>query len=164
MPNPKKIVSEQTFLQSFKLEELSEANFRLISMAKEAALKAYAPYSGFRVGVALMLENGEIFQANNQENVSFPVGICAERLVLGYVHANYPNLAPIKIAIAANRAAEENSQATVSPCGLCRQTINEYENKFGQPIEIFMLGPNGQVFQASGIGALLPFKFDDLNQ
>ena len=163
MSSSKKLTSESTFLYQYPLEELSNEVKTLIERAKEASYQAYAPYSGFRVGAALLLDNGEILKANNQENVSFPVGMCAERILLGYAHANFPNAVPKKLAIAANRSADANSQATVSPCGMCRQTINEYENKFGQAIEIYMLGPNEQVFFAPGIDALLPFKFDDLH-
>ncbi len=162
MPPPKKLIPDGTFLYQYAWEELSNETKELINMAKKASYEAYAPYSGFNVGAALLLEDGQKLKANNQENVSFPVGVCAERILLGYAHANFPKVVPRKLAIAAHRSGEKNKQAMVSPCGLCRQTINEYENIFGSAIEIFMLAPNDQVFHAEGIAALLPFKFDDL--
>lgn len=134
----------------------------LIERAKEISKRAYAPYSGFHVGAAVLLENGEILQSSNQENASFPTGVCAERLLLGYTGANYPDTAPTLLAIAAQRAGEE-VWAGVSPCGVCRQTINEVENRFEKPITLLILCPNEQVLRIKGISHLLPLKFDDLN-
>jgi cytidine deaminase len=149
-------------LEIFKQEEWTDEDRILIIKAQEALENAHAPYSNFLVGAALLMENGEIFTANNQENVSFPVGVCAERAVLTYAHGNHPKVKPLKIAIAAKRRLD-NKMATVTPCGLCRQTINEYELKFGHPIEILMLNPEGEILKASGIEQLLPFRFNDLN-
>lgn len=143
-------------------EEWTKDEDELVRQAKIAVEKAYAPYSNFMVGAAVMLENGEIFSGNNQENVSFPVGICAERSVLSFAMANFPDVRPIKIVIVAKRR-NDNIWATVTPCGLCRQTINEYEIKFGHAIEIMMLSPEEQLLKASGIDQLLPFRFNDLN-
>ncbi len=148
-------------LEVFNLEDLEDEERKLVEKAKAILENAHAPYSDFLVGAALLMENGEIFASNNQENVSFPVGVCAERSVLSYAHGNFPEIRPVKIAIAARRGADSQF-AAVTPCGMCRQTINEYENKFGQPIEIFMLNPNGEVLKASGIEQLLPFRFNDL--
>ena len=155
-----KKIEKTVTLESLSWEELSEDLQILMDSAKEAAEKAYAPHSNFLVGAALLLENGEILTGNNQENAAFPVGICAERVVLGYAHANYPHLIPTKIAIAA-RKKDHGSYSFVTPCGTCRQTICEYEIKFNNPIEIYMLVPNGEVLKASGIDDLLPFKFSD---
>jgi cytidine deaminase len=143
---------------------LAEDVQELVSKAKDAAEKAYAPYSQFLVGAAVLLQDGQVFTANNQENVCFPVGVCAERILLGYTHANFPEIPPIKLAIVARRAAGKDDYATVTPCGLCRQSISEYEMKFGQPIALFMYMPSGEVLQANGIDQLLPFKFEDLNK
>lgn len=148
-------------LEVVQQEDWSEQDRILISKATNILESAYAPYSGFLVGAALLLENGAIFAANNQENVSFPVGICAERAVLSYAMANHPEIKPVKIVIAAKRKGESEF-ATVTPCGLCRQTINEYEVKFNSPIEISMLNPKGEILKASGIEQLLPFRFNNL--
>lgn len=147
-------------LASYAWEELSEHVRSLIDKAKGAAENAYAPYSNFLVGSALLLENGEILIGNNQENASYPAGICAERVVLSYAHANWPQIKPLKIAVVARRR-DKVSYSYVSPCGICRQTIAEYENKFNSPIEIYMLHPDGQVLKASSTDELLPFKFTD---
>lgn len=137
---------------------LTDQESKLIAKAKEILESAHAPYSRFLVGAAVLLENGEIFAANNQENVSFPVGICAERAVLSYVMGNFPDLKPLKIAIAARRQ-DQSRYAYVTPCGMCRQTINEYEMKFGEKIEILMLNGDEEILKADGIEQLLPFRF-----
>lgn len=142
--------------------ELDHIEQALLSRAQTISKMAYAPYSGFNVGAAVLLENGEVLQSSNQENVSFPTGVCAERLLLGYAGANYPNSAPVMLAIVAQRAGEE-TWAGVSPCGVCRQTINEVENRFGKPITMLILRANGNVLRIKGISELLPLKFDDLN-
>lgn len=143
-------------------EDWSDIEIQMVENAKRVVEHAHAPYSNFMVGASLLLENGKIFEANNQENVSFPVGVCAERAVLSYAMGNYPDSKPIKIIIVAKRK-NDRVWATVTPCGLCRQTINEYEVKFGSPIEIMMLNPQGELLRAQGIDQLLPFRFNDLN-
>src|SRR5690606_2972925 len=155
-----KKIEKTVTLESLSWEELSEDLQNLMDKAKQAAEKAYAPHSNFLVGAALLLENGEILTGNNQENAAFPVGICAERVVLGYAHANYPHLSPTKIAVVA-RKREQESYSCVTPYATCRQTICEYETKVNKAIEIYMLVPNGEVLKASGIDDLLPFKFTD---
>jgi cytidine deaminase len=109
-----------------------------------------------------LLANDEIYQSSNQENVSFPVGTCAERLLLGYVGANFPEQAPQTLAIVARREGEVD-WAGVSPCGMCRQSINETENRYQSPITILLLQPRGVILRFHGIRHLLPLKFDDLH-
>ena len=156
---PKKI--EKTVrLFSFTWDELDNPIKVLIEKAKISAENAHAPYSNFLVGAALLLENGEIVTGNNQENVSFPAGICAERVAISYAQANFPDSRPLKIAVVAKKREQEN-YAYVTPCGICRQTICEYEEKFKNPIEIYMLNSKGEVYKAEGIDDLLPFKFTD---
>lgn len=149
-------------LEIIQKEEWSKDEIELVNHAKIAVQNAHAPYSKFMVGAALMLDNGKIFSANNQENVSFPVGVCAERAVLSYAMANHPEIRPVKLLVVAKRK-DDKVWATVTPCGLCRQTINEYEMKFGHAIEILMLNPQEELLRASGIDQLLPFRFNDLN-
>ena len=129
--------------------------------AKAISQAAYAPYSSFRVGAAVLLENGNMLQCSNQENVSFPAGVCAEQLVLGYAGANYPQSAPIMMAVVAQRAGEDQ-WAVVSPCGICRQTINEVENRFNQAIKMLFLRADGKIYRIDGVENLLPLKFNDL--
>jgi cytidine deaminase len=157
-PMAKKI-NVQVSLDLIEPQDWSEMEKELISRAKAAAERAHAPYSNFLVGASLLLENGAIFEGNNQENVSFPVGVCAERSLLSFVVGNFPNVRPLKLAIAAKKR-EGASYAFVTPCGSCRQTINEYEIMFGKPIEILMLHENGSILRASSIKELLPFSFD----
>lgn len=149
-------------LEEYDWEELLREDQELMSQAQEVSKNAYAPYSDFQVGAAVRLGSGLILQSSNQENVSFPVGVCAERLVLGYAGANYPNDPVIKIAIVAKRMKEE-SWASVSPCGMCRQAINETEMRFNRQMEILILKPSQKILKVQGIQALLPYKFDDLN-
>ncbi|WP_035464283.1 cytidine deaminase [Algoriphagus vanfongensis] len=148
-------------IEVLALQELSPEEMKLLQRAQEISKNSYSPYSHFHVGAAVLLENGEILQSSNQENVSFPSGVCAERLVLGYAGANFPDLAPKMMAVVAQRDGEE-SWAGVSPCGNCRQTINETENRFGKEITMLFLQPGGEVYRVHGISTLLPLKFDDL--
>jgi len=143
-------------------EELPESSQQVMMKARLIAETAYAPYSDFQVGAAIRLTSGEILQSSNQENVSFPVGICAERLVLGYAGANFPEQAVEELAIVAKRKGDE-VWASVSPCGLCRQSINEVELRFQKQISILIQKSDGIVIRFSGIRSLLPFKFEDLN-
>jgi cytidine deaminase len=158
-----KKVSHIHTLEMIPADNLTETQSKLIDLANKAADNAYAPYSNFRVGAAVILSDRQTFWANNQENISFPAGICAERVLLSYTHANFPEIQPLTIAIVAKKP-NNAGLASISPCGLCRQTISEYEMKFGNPVEILMVQPDGNVVKASGIDELLPFKFEDLNK
>jgi cytidine deaminase len=145
-------------IEELHADELNQVELSLLSNAQNVAQKAYSPYSDFNVGAAVLLDNGEVLQSSNQENVSFPAGSCAERLVLGYAGANYPDSAPVMLAIVAKRAVED-SWADVSPCGICRQTINEAEKRFDKPVTLLILTAQGNVLRVRGISALLPLKF-----
>jgi cytidine deaminase len=128
----------------------------LLNHAKTAANCAYAPYSNFLVGAAVLLENNEIVIGNNQENAAYPSGLCAERVAVFYAGTKHPGI-PIKaIAI----ACKTSRQPTDSPCGACRQVIAEYESRYNRSIRIIMGGQNGKVFVAGNIGSLLPFMFN----
>ncbi len=142
-------------------EELNPEERKVMAKAQAISEHAYAPYSNFLVGAAVLLENGEILQSSNQENVSFPVGVCAERLLLGYAGANFPDEAPLILAIVARRR-NDPKWANVAPCGLCRQSINEMELRFKKKITILIINPDETVVRIRGIENLLPMKFDDL--
>lgn len=139
------------------IDELPEQDWELIFCAREAGLNAYAPYSGFRVGAAVLLENGEIVSANNQENAAYPSGLCAERVALFYAASNYPSLAIKAIAIS-NLNNEAKSSEIAKPCGSCRQVISEYEDLSGKPIRIILDGGN-KFSICEGIDNLLPLRF-----
>jgi cytidine deaminase len=157
-----KKITDTIELEELAFSELNPLEATLLQRAQEISKNAYAPYSSFNVGAAVALDNGEIYQSSNQENVSFPVGTCAERLLLGYVGANFPKQVPQMLAIVAQRAGED-SWAGVSPCGMCRQAINEVENRYKNPITILLLQADGTVLRFRGIRQLLPLKFDDLH-
>jgi cytidine deaminase len=157
-----KKITDTIELEELTISELDPREAALVHRAQEISTKAYAPYSKFQVGAAVLLANGEIYQSSNQENVSFPVGTCAERLLLGYVGANFPEQAPQMLAIVARREGDID-WAGVSPCGMCRQTINETENRYQSPITILLVQPKGIVLRFQGIRHLLPLKFDNLH-
>lgn len=154
-------VSLSSEVEILEFDELDQMERILIQKAQGISKAAYAPYSSFHVGSAILLQTGDILQSSNQENASFPSGVCAERLVLGYAGANFPNSAPVMLAVVAQRAGEQ-TWAGVSPCGVCRQTINEVEIRFGVAVTLLFLRPDGRVYRAKGISSLLPLKFDDL--
>ena len=139
-------------------DELPEDSQKLIEYAMDATQKAWAPYSKFKVGAALQLENGEIITGNNQENLAFPSGLCAERVALFYAGAQYPGIAVKKIALAAFSDGKFVGQP-VFPCGDCRQVLLEHENRVKQHVEVIMYGANETKIVKS-VGDLLPLPFD----
>lgn len=137
--------------------ELPEQDREIVLAARKAAEKAYAPYSEFRVGAALRLANDEILSGNNQENSTFTVGLCAERVALFYANANFPEVKVKSLAITAKNDKGHISNP-VSPCGACRQVLHETELRFNNPIRIILDGKSKiQVFD--GVENLLPFAF-----
>ncbi len=131
----------------------------LMQQAVEIRKKAYAPYSQFRVGAALLLDNGKVVLGSNQENAAYPSGLCAERTAIFYTGANYPEAKIVKMAISA--ASDTNTTTTPTPpCGGCRQSIAEYEFKQDSPIEIYFMGETGSVYKSDSLKNLLPLTFD----
>lgn len=142
---------------------LTEADAILLNKARQVAIQAYAPYSQFFVGAAGLLTNGEIVVGTNQENASFPAGICAERCLLSTAASLYPNIPIQTIAISyINQQGE--SKHPISPCGICRQSMLEYEIKQKQPIRLILSGQEGLVYVIPQVACLLPLSFtgDDL--
>ncbi len=146
-------------------EELNSEDQNLLRMAKESAMNAYAPYSHFNVGAAVLLENGIIVKGNNQENASYPQGLCAERVAIFAASAQYPGV-PVKSIAVTARSAEFKIDKPVAPCGACRQSIAEYEHRFGKNIHIILSGDEGKIMTSESIGELLPYQFngDDLKK
>jgi cytidine deaminase len=131
----------------------------LMNQAVEIRKNAYAPYSKFRVGAALLLDNGKIVLGSNQENAAYPSGLCAERTAIFYAGANYPDAKIVKIAISA--ASDTNpTVAPIPPCGACRQSIAEYEFRQDLPIEIYFMGESGSIYKSDSLKNLLPLTFD----
>ncbi len=155
----KEIKIESIFHVYESFEELSSEIKTLMQTAIEARKKAYSPYSKFKVGAALLLDNGEIVIGNNQENASYPSGLCAERTAIYYAGAKYPKATILRLAIS---AASENRKTTrpIPPCGACRQAIAEYEVKQETPIEIYFMGEEGKVIRSNSLANLLPLIFD----
>lgn len=140
--------------------ELSGEDARLMKKAEEAIKSSHSPYSNFRVGAAVLLESGAVVLGSNQENASFPAGLCAEGVAVFSAGANYPG-DPIK-AIAITSFSEEHQLSNpAAPCGICRQAIAEYEQKQKSPITIIMKGEAGPIYKCSSIADLLPLGFDN---
>ena len=139
--------------------ELSPADSKLLAKAQIALSGAYAPYSQFKVGAALLLDSGDCVIGSNQENASYPSGLCAERVAVFQAGARFPNTVIKTIAIVA-QDVEQKLQIPAAPCGNCRQAIFEYESKQNQPIRILLQGGKGVIFECPSIASLLPLGFD----
>ncbi|MGE8344005.1 MAG: cytidine deaminase [Flavobacterium sp.] len=141
------------------LNELPTEIQDLMYQAIEVRKKAYAPYSKFKVGAALLLDNGKVILGSNQENAAYPSGLCAERTAIFYAGSTYPEAKILKMAIT---AASDINQTTapIPPCGSCRQSIAEYEIKQDTPIEIYFMGEIGEIYKSSSLKNLLPLMFD----
>ena len=151
------ITTQLSVFENF--EQLPTDVQQLMEQAVEIRKKAYAPYSKFRVGAAILLDNGKIVLGSNQENAAYPSGLCAERVAIFYAGANYPEAKMLKIAISAT--SDLNSNTTpIPPCGSCRQSIAEYEFKQEQPIEMYFMGEIGAIYKSDSLKNLLPFTFD----
>ncbi len=153
-----KISTKFTVFESSK--ELSVSEQGLLDKAIAARDIAYAPYSGFKVGATVLMQNGDVFSGNNQENAAYPSGICAERVAIWSAMAALPDGKIQKIFIAA-RSIKTLVDRPVAPCGACRQAIAEYETKQRDDIEIFFTGEVGEIVKAHSIKDLLPWMFDN---
>ena len=133
----KKVEIHSEFVEYGNVDELPDDDQRLVVEARLSVNKAYAPYSRFQVGAAVLLENGIVMRGNNQENASYPIGLCAERVAIFAAGANYPGV----------------------------QAIAEYEHRYHGPIRMIMVGETGKVLVADSISQFLPYQFtaDDLN-
>ena len=136
---------------------LSDDAQGIIAAAEAAASKAYAPYSGFKVGAALLLANGEIITGANHENASFPAGICAERAALGALEMDEHHI--VRAIAVAYKTSKEEKHPPLSPCGICRQSILEAQLHQGSAITVYMSSPDGEVIIVEDASYLLPFHF-----
>lgn len=150
---------ESTLYIFENLSELPQDVIGLMQKATEARESAYAPYSNFSVGAAILLDNNEIITGNNQENASYPSGLCAERTAIYYAGAKYPEAKVVRMAIIAGSKKSKTSNP-IPPCGACRQAIAEYEIKQDTPIEIYFMGETGKVVKSNSLSNLLPLVFD----
>ena len=140
------------------IDELSESDALLLSEAKKATQHAYAPYSRFRVAAVAKLANGKVVTGANQENASYPAGICAERVLLSSASSQYPGIAIAAIAVTYNNENGE-SDRPISPCGICRQSLQEYEHRLKSPIRLILGGMIGKVFVIPKASSLMPLAF-----
>ncbi|MGB3006718.1 MAG: cytidine deaminase [Chitinophagaceae bacterium] len=140
------------------ISELNEKDAWLLSEARSITEQAYAPYSNFHVGAFAMLSNGQVVAGTNQENASYPVGICAERVLLGNAATLYPGVNIETLAISYN-SNEIKSDHPISPCGMCRQALVEYETRLKNPIRLILGGMAGKIQIIKTAGLLLPLAF-----
>jgi len=145
------------------IDQLAKEDAWLLNEAKKVTQTAYAPYSHFQVGAMALLTNGKTVAGSNQENASYPVGLCAERVLLSAASSLYPGVAIESIAISYHND-NGSSDRPVTPCGICRQTLVEYESRFQRPIRLILSGMEGKVFIIPKASTLLPLGFsgDDM--
>ncbi len=155
-------MKENKFEFSYKtydsIEELPEEQQLLLSKARVITEHAYAPYSHFHVGAIAKLANGEIISGTNQENASFPVGLCAERVLLATASSIFPNI-PIDTIAISYKSEDIKSDHPIAPCGICRQSLTEFESRMGHSIKLILGGIEGPVNVIDSAGLLLPLGF-----
>ena len=140
------------------IDELPENERQLLKQAREVTEQAYAPYSRFQVGAIAKLENGEIVKGSNHENASFHVGLCDERVLLASVSSVFPKT-PIQSIAVSYKSDQLKSDHPISPCGICRQALQEYEGRIGQPVQLILGGMEGPVYVIDSASRLLPLAF-----
>jgi cytidine deaminase len=162
-------MKEQKFEFSFEvydsIDELNEVDRQLLNEARGVTKRAYAPYSNFFVGAAAKLSNGEMVTGSNQENASFPVGICAERVLLSAASSLYPDI-PIETMAISYQSKIVKSDHPISPCGMCRQALQEFEGRMQKPIRLILGGMEGKIYVIKSARQLLPLAFtnEELNK
>ena len=147
------------------IDTLEEVDKLLLKMARDATANAYAPYSHFHVGAAARLNNGQFIKGTNQENASYPVGICAERVLMSAVASQHPGTTIETMAISYH-SGNGNSNQPIAPCGMCRQSLQEYEMRVKKPIRLILAGLEGKIFVFEKASQLLPLGFtsDDMSR
>ncbi len=131
---------------------------QLLEAARKETANAYAPYSEFRVGAAALLVNGEVVKGTNQENASYPAGICAERVLMSTASSLFPGVAIDTLAVSYHNI-KGSSNKPISPCGICRQSIYEFQTRTAHNIRVILGGMTGKVFVINNAADLLPLVF-----
>lgn len=144
-------------IKVYSINECSEGDQILIKSAQEATKQSYAPYSEYKVGAAVLLDNGVIIKGSNQENAAYPSGTCAERTALFYANSQYPDVPVNTVAVAAYNKGDLTEDVCV-PCGSCRQVFVEVQTRAKKPVRILMCGKD-QVYEIESIDAILPLSF-----
>jgi len=158
----KKVEHSFNYCEYQKFDDLPEDYLTLLQLAEEISKKAYAPYSSFNVGAAIRFEDGSVFTGNNQENVAYPTGLCAERVAIFYAKSQFPNLKIKEIAVTASSHNFEVKDP-VTPCGACRQALLEYENNQEESFKVILSGmQSNTVLVLDSVKNLLPLSFKEL--
>ena len=139
-------------------DELNPADAALLEAARKITASAYAPYSHFNVGAVARLQNGQLVSGTNQENAAYPVGICAERVLMGTAAVLFPNM-PIETMAISYSNLNGDSSKPASPCGMCRQYLKEFEDRTKAPVRLILSGQTGKVYIVEKASQLLPFSF-----
>lgn len=137
---------------------LTDADNDLVVRARELSATAYAPYSGFRVCAVARMQDDKLVMGTNQENASYPIGICAERVLLAAVSSIAPGL-PIETMAITYQSDTVDTTEPIAPCGMCRQALVEFESRFNQPMRLLLTGSSGEVFEFETPADLLPMAF-----
>ena len=140
------------------IDELPADKRILLQEARRVTALAYAPYSNFQVGAVARLSNGELVNGSNQENASFPAGLCAERVLLASVSSLFPKTTIEAIAVS-YKSDHQKSDHPISPCGICRQSLQEYEGRVNHPVQLILGGMEGPVYVIDSASRLLPLAF-----
>ena len=148
------------YLEYAAVEEMEPKDRELVAAAIEARRGSYSPYSRFRVGAALLLENGVVVKGANQENAAFPSGLCAERTAMFSASANYPGVAFDTLAVVGG-SGSTICESPASPCGSCRQVMAEYQKLSGKNLKIILIGTY-RILKFFKVEDILPFIFDSL--
>jgi cytidine deaminase len=154
----KKLIKEISYGIYSSVDDLNLEDANLLKEAIKAQEKAYAPYSKFKVGAALLLKNGEIILGNNQENAAYPSGLCAERVAF-FHYGSTGNSSPIKTVAIIAGSSDFETLGIISPCGSCRQVMAEYESNQQSPIRILLKSDSDEVYEMESIESILPFVF-----
>ena len=146
------------FILTEHQDDLDTESKYLVHKAKEATQHAYAPYSRFTVGAAVLLEDGTVITGTNQENAAYPSGMCAERVALFTVSSLHPEAIIKKIAVVARKKTSKDLTPATC-CGSCRQVMLEFEARQHKPMKVIMQGQDHRWIQAPSAASLLPFGF-----
>ena len=140
-------------------DELNHTQKKIVNSSLSALKSSYSPYSKFKVGASVLLNNGKIVSASNQENISFPSGLCAERIALFSSGSSYPSNKILSLAISTEYNFKSDD-IIITPCGGCRQVMIEYEKKQGTKIEVLIRNFNKKILKFESVEDLIPFSFD----
>ncbi len=154
----KKIILNIFVNEYDSISELNAQDRNLLKSAQEAVDSSYSPYSNFKVGAAVLLDNGVVVKGSNQENVAYPSGLCAERVAMFAASAQHPNI-PIKSIAITAKSKNFKIDTPITPCGACRQVMAEYETHYKNRIRVIMMGETGKIYIIDGIENILPLNF-----